>query len=414
MPPNQPRRRFLIAVGGAAALAGCVSQLEGHTPGDYLGRNGSGDPDEFEGDYPASERGRLLDDFTDLDPWGINVGRYDGDQDDWLRGGQSLRFESRDDGSSASVFTGFDDGLNIEGGNLSIAVKVNSDGPARLTTELLAPGRSDHLLSSRYIGRDLDGWIRIDLGYTSRRGEPDLTSISEMHINVESLEGGSLTVWLDDLRVIDAPSQGRAVLVFDNAFESHYERVYPHLADHGAAGVVPIGFQILNAPGRLDTDQARELRDAGWDIASRPDVSTPLPEMSDDDQREAIESNYEYLRGRGFQDGSQHFFAPGYRMDNTTIDIVREVHDSAVTFGGCPNANPPVGRYTLSRFNGDAGDSSRRLIQLAGDYRQSVVLGFSEIGPDGRLTDAEFLDLLEFIHEQGLEIVTLTDLIDTS
>lgn len=405
------RRRLLVSVGCAGALTGCIGGTR-----DFFGDSGD-DPggslpeEDLELRFPAVESGQLIDHFEDLERWTIGVGELSADEDA-VHGTQSMRLESTDGGVSASAFAIFDGGLDLSGTHLSAAVKVDTPGRARVTARLLAPDRRNRLEADRTVVGGLDGWIRVDFGYTGIEGEPDLSSVAELRLAVESLVGEEVRVRIDDLRAIDAADTPRAVLVFDGAFPAHYETAFPLIAERDGVGVVPISRDRVGSGGRLGVSELRELRDAGWDIASRPRVPASLPELGREEQERIIGENQSYLEGRGFANGARHLFPPGYAMDETTVEVAREVHDSVVTFGGSPNANPPMTRFVLSRFDGDEQESSTRLIDLAGAYNQSVILGFPRVGHEDEISASEFEAVLDFIDERDFEIVSLSELLD--
>ena len=405
------RRNVLIASGMALAAPGCTgigSSDDGFTDG----RNPADDTGSLEIRPPAIDEGDLVDDFEDLSMWSYGVGDFDGDDADPRLGTQAMHLTSSDTSDRVEAYRSFDKPLDLSDRHLSLAVKVETDGAARIRFDLFAPDSSNVLRIDRTIARDLNDWIRIDLGYTNQSGTPDPAAIEELRLRVESRDGEPIDCWVDDLRATPAAESPRAVLVLNNARSAYYDRIYPILESRGYAAVVPVWRAGIEGSGRLDADELRTLRDAGWDIASRPTGDQPLPELDADEQRSVIERNRDYLEGRGFGDGWRHCVPPGYRMGSDTLEVIRDVHDTGVTFGGCPNANPPVTRHTTSLFNGDAGESTHRLIDLAGEFNQSVILGFSRITEDGDFTDDDFESLLDDLEERDFEIVTLSELFE--
>lgn len=410
------RRRILVGAGVAGSVAGCLGRAG--DPASWIGGDGSNpDDDDDDGDtdptlrFPAVDTGDVIGDFEDLDRWTISIGDMAADTDEWVHGSQSLRLESVGDGNSAGVFALFDDGLDLSGRHLSAAVKVQSDGHARVTAQLLAPDGSNQAYARRTVIDGIDDWIRIDFGYTEVDGEPDLSQIQELRLSVRNLSGQPVTAHIDDLRATPRADTPRAVLVFDGAYPSYYETVYPMLSERDAAAVIPVSRETIDGSGGLDVSELRELRDDGWDVASRPRVPSPLPQLDAEKQEAIISDNHAYLEGRGFPDGARYFFPPGYGMDGTTVDIARDIHEAAVTFGGAPNANPTSTRFVLSRFDGDEGASSRRLIDLAAAANQSVILGFGRIRENEDMTADELEELLDHLEGQGYDLVSLSELL---
>lgn len=415
MSNDASRRRVLLAGATALTMAGCMG---GDDPDD---RDAGGADDDDESDEndpdleirpPGIEHGDVIDDFEDIDGWSYGVGEVSADDSDPILGTQSMHLESPEGGDRVDIYRDFDDPLDLDGRHLSMAVKVNTQGPARVRLDLFAPDRHNMLRADRRIGRGLDDWMRIDVGYTNWEGEPDPAAVEEIRLRVDNLNGESIECWCDDLRATDAADEPRAVLLLNNARHAYYEEVFPTLRARADPAVVPVWRSGVEGSGRLGVDQLRSMRDAGWDIISRPTADAPLPDLDDDEQRSVIEDNQAYLVGRGFEDGARHFVAPGYRMNAETLSIVRDVHETGITFGGCPNANPPATRHTAAVFNGDSGDSTSRLLELAATYDQSVILAFSRIAEGTDFDMDDFTELLDELDEHGFEIVTLSDLFD--
>ena len=400
------RRNVLLASGSALALPGCTG-IDG--PINDNSSNGTSPTAELEIHPPGIEEGDVVDNFEDLDLWSPGGGNFDTDESTAVHGTQSLRLQGAS-GESAGVYRTLDDPIDLSDRHLSLAVNVDTPGAARITVDLLAPDRQNMLRSQRYVGSTLSGWMRMDVGYTNRDGEPDRTAIQEIRLNVRSLDDEAIDCWCDDLRATNGNESPGATLVLTNAWEEYYDRVMPVLGSRGDPAVVPAWESGIGAPGRLDIEQLRSMRDTGWEIASRPNTGQSLPSFDGDEQREVIEANRSYLEGRGFSTGPRHCIPTGYQMDAETIEAIRELHETGITFGGAPNANPPVTRETVSLFNGDAGDSTRRLIDFAGEYNQSIVLGFSQIDDEGDFTLDDFNDVLDALDEAGYEIVTLSQL----
>ena len=433
------RRTLLATVGGAAVpVAGCLGidsdeengdadegNTSADTPGDGVNNDGDEEtpdqdndqePDEGEEGVrpPAIEYGESIEQFGEVDLWGgIGGGSTGADTDVHLTGSQALRVEG--EGPVAGAFTAYPDKLDLDGYDLSMAVRVEAPAGGRIAVELLAPYRSDHLVSIRTIPPDMTGWLRVDFGYTGKRGEPDLSAIEELRIQVEAPEGEAVRFWIDDIRKTAAADQGAALLSFYGGLRSHYEVVYPILEERGLAGAAAVVPRSVNASGRMTIGELRELRDAGWDVSPFPLQGTPLPEQGADQQREAIETAHEYLTQRGFPDGARHFFAPHHRVGPDTLDILREVHETGFLFGGCNTGLAPTAPHTVSLIEGtEIHGGVRRLANLADQYNQLVGLRFDDIGDhDGAAMSVEdFEAVLDHLQARELAVITPSDLLD--
>ena len=463
---RMPSRRTFLAVVGAASvgLAGCSDENgtddeagdDDPDADDGNGENGddgNGEeetPDEPEDvTAPGIEHGTLVSDFSeDLDSWISMTGEdlVEGDSDEALVGDTAALV--RGGGERAGVFRSFQE-FDAEDQHVSFAVKLEEPIGGRVNVEMLAPFQSDSVITRRRIPSDLDGWMRMDVGYTQDRGEPDFGDIQEMRIWVdaaaedgevdddeeaadeldedeieeeideddeeveeEDIEDETVRFMLDDLRSTPAADNGQVIMTFDGGFESHYSTLFDLMEDRDLQGVIGIVPPTVNVGGRLSIDQMREMRDAGWDMASFPLRSDPLPEMDSGEKEQVIEGDQSYLEGRGFEDGARTFLAPYHRVDAESLEIVREVHDCSMTFGGTPNAAPPADPHMLSRINATDMNAVEQFTELAERHNQLLVLRLTEVGDDGDLEEDEFEDLLDYLEDSELDMVTASEMLD--
>ncbi len=424
---------FLGAVGAASVgLAGCAGDMpwdgedvdDGADPveTDDDDDDGSEDPTDDEEEEtpeepveftpPAIGHGTLVSDFSeDLGSWIAMTGDgvVEGDEEAALVG-ETAAFV-RGEGERAGVFRAFDD-FDAEGQHVSFAVKLSELGGRHVNVEMLAPYQSDSVVARRRIPRELDGWMRMDVGYTGDRGEPSFESINEMRVWVDSGEEREVEFHLDDLRSTPAADRGQVILTFDGGFESHYTTLFDVMQDRDLQGVIGIVPPTVNVGGRLSIDQMREMRDAGWDMASFPLRNDALPEMESEEKRQVIEGDQSYLEGRGFPDGSRIFLAPYHRLDAESLEVVREVHDCSITFGGSLNAAPPADAHTLSRINANEMGPVRSFTELAERHNQLLVLRLDEIGEDAAVDMEYFEGLLDYLEDSDLDIVTASEMLD--
>lgn len=425
------RRRFLTAVGaGTFALAGCSGQVPGGDGGDGDGggnQSASGNGNESGNEtgseqnvpFPALESGEVVDDFENLEDWTpIEDEQVDGDTENALVGSQSARIQGS--GTFAGMFRAYPEGLNVANRNLSLALAVDAPRPARVTVELLAPGESDMLRSTKTVVGTYTGWMRMDVGITGQRGEPNLENVQEMRIRLDAAEETDIRFWVDDLRATPKAENGYVMLTFDDGVASQYENVFPRLNDRDMPGVVAVSSDSLNRDGRLYIEQLREMRDAGWDVSSHPEgdaFQQPLDDM--EAIRSAIQSNYEYLDNRGFPDGARHMFVPYHNTNQEVVEITREFHEFSSYFGGMPAAIPFTDPMHVSRVDMH-NDGFTDLIDLAAEHNQLAVglahgvVDESEVGNDplADMSTQRLEELLDYIEQSDVQVVTASQLVD--
>lgn len=430
--PGDTTRRALLATTGAAvaSLAGCAGVI-GLEPTGGTGTNddqsnstttsdGSSTPStDTDTAAPTADagfqRGTVIEDFEKLDKWGTIAGKMKAETKDPYAGSQSLRVSNK--GDSAGVFRSFPDGLDMTKNDLSVAMKLESPKSGRLSVDFYAPGEDNHALARRYLPKELNGWVRFDLGYVNEPGEPDMSNVQELRFVVHPNDTGKNPDFvIDDLRLLPKTTKnGKVILTFDDIFASHYDVAYQELKQRGWKGVLGTIPSEIGKAGRMDVGQLRTVRDEGWDIAAHPQLmnpSRPLPTMSKEKQREVIEETNKQLKLKGFPNADKQFITPFDRMDDATLDIVKDIYDVGFIFGACNNATKPSGRHIISRIYGKSNSMEEvlRQVKLADHRKQLIVLAFHGIGQNRQTGTQDFTKVLDTIKQSNLDVITASEL----
>ncbi len=414
------RRRLLASLGAGAVsttLAGCADMLpDGTTSGDETGAI-KGDMATDSTNWPAIETGEVLSDFETLEEWTARTGELSAAPDEARLGSQAAVVES--DEGTAGMELRFPDGLDLEGWDVSMAVKPESAD--RIIVEFLAPTRRERLSSIRVVPDGYDGWFRMDCGYQQKPGDdPDLSNVTGINIIADGPEGGPSKLLVDDLRRTESASNGAVVLAFHGGHDSHYEVAAEMLAERDWRAAVPVTPERIGDSGRMGLAELRELSERGWDICSLPAVSTPLPNQPADRQRVVLETARDELASDGFEDGSRHLFVPDGRMDATTYDVVRDVHESAFLYSAGTTSVPPTEMHMIPFIWGPALHTGvRRHLNISDQYDLLTVLRIprlvdaEDVGVDeNRMSLDDFGLLLDHVEHRGLDVVTPSDLVD--
>ncbi|QLG48374.1 polysaccharide deacetylase family protein [Natrinema halophilum] len=421
---DSSRRRMLAVLGAASTtLAGCMDALsDGDSGGteadDGTGGNGSGgNADAGPVRWPAIEAGEVISNFESLDEWSPRSGEIAAAPDEARSGSQAAAVES--DTGNAGMRIRFPDGFDLEGWDTSVAVKPES--ATKITVEFFAPSQSARLASTRVIPDEYDGWFRMDCGYQQKPGDdPDLSTVTGMTISADGPDGGPTRLLVDDLRRTKSAGNGKAILAFYGSHDSHYEIAAEMLAERDWAGAVPISPERIGNAGRMELSDLRDLRDRGWDICSYPQVSTPLPEHPEEQQRELFETARDALEKAGFEKGSRHLFIPDSGPDPTAYEVARDVHESAFLYSSGTTGVPPSEMHLIPLIWGPALHTGvRRHINLSDQYNLLTVLRIPRIVDEddvgineNRMSLDDFGLLLDHIEQRGLDVVTPSDLVD--
>ncbi|NGM70459.1 hypothetical protein G6M89_15865 [Natronolimnobius sp. AArcel1] len=416
-----------IATAGTLGLAGCLSSVS-----EWRDRDDDDEEAPPDGPMPESETddtdeeptgtdatvglpGEPIDSFEDLDGWVsmIDAGTLEATTDEPYAGTQSAQLTAGDDTEHATIYRTFSGGIDLSESNLSLAVLFSGREQLHLTLELFAPNvRAVHTMERTLVG-PTDRWMRVDFGTTQVEGDPDLSDIREIRLRARRRgdPSGSIDCRIDDLRAVDRPETGAVMMLFDGTLESHHEVALSHMEGYDFTGVEAVIPDAVGDGGRLTITQLEDLVDAGWDVAARPRTGAQsLPEFTPEQQEGALERTNAYLENRGFSDGTNHFVTPRNILGPETIDLVREHHKQAFRYGGAPNALPLTDPHNVGFFDADAGETTQAYLEHAADYGQLAVLHVEEIGDEG-MSEAAFVDLLEYIDDLSLEVITASELL---
>lgn len=432
---SQKRREFLVAASavGAGISAGCTSLVETdeeHTgdsddDGDPIGETSTddGDPasdDETADETPADELGDTIEDFEDLSAWQLldDNGAFDAETDDVATGSQALRIRADEDEPYVGVTRSFSDPLDLTEKNLSLALNAETPKAHQIELRLLAPDEENALHLGRTHTGPTDHWLRADLGATSDVGDPDLGTVTELQLIGRERDGGAaIDYTVDDVRTVDAPDQGLVVLTWDDNHEST-DTAFELMEAYDFPGVVGVIPHSVGADDRLDLEQLVEMRDAGWDVVSHPHPEgrwgLPLSALEDAEQRETIAESAAWLREHGFEAGADHYIAPNHTRDATTLEVLREHHESSASFGGANVGVPLTDTHTIGRIDGYDPDTVKRFVDLAATYKQACIPLWHVIGEaydDHEITVDEYEDLLAYIDDADVRVVTQSELV---
>lgn len=422
-------RRALVGTIGSLTVAGCTGQFgspdgSGNETGTATStRAGTGEPtaagtdtSTAAGTSSSDERiGARFEDFEDLGRWYAlqGYGEVTAAKEDAYQGSQSMRLKAS--GDTAAGYHAFTSPKDMSGKNLSLAVKVNSPLLAKLRVELLAPDRGNKVVMGRTMHGPTGTWVRLDMGVTQESRKPDLSAVQEIRV-IAQRTGGSepVDVAVDDLRLVDRPDKAYVMLGFNDAYESHYSTVFPMMKEFGFSGVEGVISDVVYAQGRLDVGMMREMRDAGWDMASRPGAEDYLTKLSADQQRQLFERNKQFLDRKGFPNGAKHFITPYGRRSAETMQIVGELHETMFTYGGMPNGLPSTTLQNLSFI--DAGNTQpvKTLVDLTAKYNQFLVATTNTVGSDedSDISESDLREFLQYIDGADIEVVTATDMLE--
>lgn len=100
-------------------------------------------------------------------------------------------------------------------------------------------------------------------------------------------------------------------------------------------------------------------------------------------------------------------------MAFANLELLREYHDSSMSYGTGNTGLPVSDTHTIGRFNGTEPATVKEYVDYAETYNQAAVILWHTIGNDPNefeITESTFRELLEYIEAADVEVVTQSDL----
>jgi peptidoglycan/xylan/chitin deacetylase (PgdA/CDA1 family) len=431
------RRRSVLrrsaAALAAAAIAGCtrgpdsrastpVEQTDSPPATDSPVSTPTGTPVPCERDGSVDERHRLtapfnargkfrcrgepLDDFEDLLVWKTYEGSLEAADGTAFAGSQSAGLVAAASDKRVWIYRRFDGGLDLAGRDLSLAVRLDRPASRSVVVQLLAPDRENQLLLSKGLWRS--GWTRHDLGPTAERGSPDLADGDEIRIQFRPPDGESCRAYVDSLRTTPRADRGAVVLTFDDNGRSQYETAFPILREYGFPGAVAVIPDLVGNEGHIPLDGMREMRAAGWEMASHPQRDRSLRAMSTERKRTVLQETKRWLVDEGFGRGAQFVVWPYGQYDREALELAGDYHRLGFAGGDCPVGRSLTGPIGVSRVTGDDPAKAEAMIDRAARYNQLVVLTYHSVGnsDDDYISESEFEEVVAHLDEADVDVVT--------
>jgi peptidoglycan/xylan/chitin deacetylase (PgdA/CDA1 family) len=436
---RQTRRTFLTTVGaaGIAGLAGCAGTgKESTSTTNSTTENGSagtsttstttndgGEETTTEGGNNQTPSGpQTFDGFEKLGAWSAVDGqgnlkkstkmKYEGSQSAHVVGSKQTKqgmIHRVNFGSKPADFSNK---------NLSLAFKCTSHDFVKIGVQLYAPDRGHIVEMKRTLYGPKGKWVRVNLGVTSAMDpkKVDLSQVYEIRIIGRSTDPNTKTpveFYVDDLKTVPAPDKGMVMLTFDDGLESQYTKAFKKMQKYGFSGVDAIITDAVFTDGFLNRTQMNEMVKNGWDMICHPNTqATPMNKRPKAEQEKLMKESQQWLKRYGY-DGHKYMAVPKNVVGPNTFELAQKYFDVTLSFGASPNAIPAITKDTiLSRMGTSDFKSVKQKIDRAARYKQLSPLLFHRIGGQDGIPEKKFENILKYIKNQNVEVVTLTDLKD--
>jgi peptidoglycan/xylan/chitin deacetylase (PgdA/CDA1 family) len=174
--------------------------------------------------------------------------------------------------------------------------------------------------------RLVEGWNSISIPKSAfeNRGDSWDKQMAQIRISVEPQQGATASVAFDDLR-FNVNGKPKAIITFDDGWESVYTKAYPVLTSNNQKATV---FVITGSVGHgkdyMNLSELATLYNSGWDVSSHSVNHTDMTKIPEQKMRTEINGSYDWLVNHGFTASAKFFAYPYGSYNNRTIMALKE------------------------------------------------------------------------------------------
>lgn len=340
--------------------------------------------------------------------------------------GKSLKIRSTN-GNTKQVTVNFSKPVNL----LSEFLRFHSLIENRDSLDLLrvfffnAKGYGSNVF---YSGDFKEGeWVNTFLGVSGRRenwsdspnGIDDFKTVTSIRLDLRSKPDQECTLFIDNLFKFKNQLQKPLITIsFDDGFLTDLTVAKPAMDKYGFRGATFIAHDRHAYSNSLKMAGMKELYEAGWDVShhgwNHIEANAHPIETVEQDFKDC----YDWLINNGFY-RSAHFIAYPHGQANKAVKNVARKHCS-LGRGGDRNGEPTalqtlpvVDNMSISSQDGDnmSVAAIKAQIDLCKKTNRWYNLFFHLLADQpGNMSPAGFREIIDYIYEQGLTVVTYSDM----
>lgn len=361
-----------------------------------------------ERDMRERKRGFSVQNFEDLTEITMVDGTVTADTSRSAVGDQSARFQA---GSDSRVVAQFDvSGMDLSNHLFIVYFYESNAGTIRFSVR--DPDDGNRLFQEVWMKTGIETGTYHQISPNRIDGNPDLSNPTDFQIRVDDADADFT---IDDLRAIPLPdSPPQVCFTFDDGNDSDYTEAYDYMRKFGYSGTTYTITGAVGTGGKLSLSQMREMQADGWEFANHTVSGDDLTTKTLDEVESEVRDAKKWLLEHGFRRGAKHFAATGGNLNGDVEDVIFEysvTNTASLRHGPTSRKLPSVS--PMHRFKADDKSRVKSVIDdlvannIPGD---TAVLTFHRIGSDGAISSADFQEIVDYVHSNELEVVTVDEL----
>jgi peptidoglycan/xylan/chitin deacetylase (PgdA/CDA1 family) len=209
------------------------------------------------------------------------------------------------------------------------------------------------------------------------------------------------------------------VLTFDDAHWSIFDVAYPMMRTFGYVGTNYVHTGMIDQPNFLTLAQLHILEKEGWETGGHTVNHANLTQVDLETAEREIVGGWQYLRDHHLTHDT--FALPAGHANEATMRIIKK-YFSSIRNSEDLKMRCPIDPYGLGYYDARNTDGSEKIIGriLSGiaHHECIVIIGFHRILEDKdtfsrSVTPQEFREILEFLQDRDLQIMTISEAIET-
>ena len=250
------------------------------------------------------------------------------------------------------------------------------------------------------------------------KGRLDPAHIRQFEIQLTAT--GPCTVHMNDLRMLAPPgwlSGGAVMIVCDGGYISQYTGIKASLDRYGYKATTAVSSKYYGCSNYMSKKQLKDLFTQGWDIGVHGSNPIPTDQMTEEALDQLWAAEMDWIRAQGIK--PVRFLAAPEGVWTPTIEKVAKryfllARSSTEAYN---SALPQYPMYVKEPISGSTSlDMARSWVDVAKANHYLICILMHGIYPDGNgggWWDREsFDDLIDYIHAQGMPVITPSQLWD--
>lgn len=218
----------------------------------------------------------------------------------------------------------------------------------------------------------------------------------------------------------DLKGEAIIVLTFDDLHESIFKNAYPIMQEFGYSGTNYVTTGCVDMDSCLSLNELHILEsEGGWESGGHTINHAMLTQLSLAEAEKEIQGCFEFLKVNNLKHNS--FALPSGFVNADVIEIL-EKYFKSIRGSTDIKIKPPIDPYYLGYFGvrstDDPANVIGRILSGIANHECLLIIGFHRILNNKDIhprviTPQEFSDVLEFIHDRNLRVMTISEAIET-